>query len=130
MRQMLCVRVASFPVVSEDAAGTSVDVDGGLRLTTSILARAVAVEMPAEGAGGDFEQYDGDFDDGNDADDEPVLDYDEDGEPWAVDEMSERRRAGLERARAARAAAAARRARTALYHLLRRSFVRWRRQRL
>ena len=37
--------------------------------------------MPAEGAGGDFEQYDGDFDDGNDADDEPVLDDDEDGEP-------------------------------------------------
>ena len=64
--------------------------------------------MPAEGAGGDFEQYDGDFDDGNEADDEPVLDDDEDGEPWAVDEMSERRRAGLERSRAARAVAAAR----------------------
>ena len=67
--------------------------------------------MPAEGAGGDFEQADGDFDDGNDTDDEPVLDEDEDGEPWVVlDEMSERRRAGLERYRAARVAAAARRA--------------------
>ena len=53
--------------------------------------------MPAEGAGGDFEQYDEDFDDGNDADDEPVLDEDEDGEPWSVDEMSEFRRAGLDR---------------------------------
>ena len=66
--------------------------------------------MSAEGAGGDFEQADGDFDDGNDADDEPVLEEDEDSEPWAVDEMSERRRAGLERYRAARAAAAACRA--------------------
>ena len=73
-----CCACASLPRC-EDAAGTSVDVDGCLRLTTSVLARAVAVEMPAEGAGGDFEQYDGDFDDGNDADDEPVLDDDEDG---------------------------------------------------
>eukprot|EP00966_Prymnesium_polylepis_P154312 3562959-Prymnesium_polylepis.1 len=95
------VRARRFPLVCEDAAGTSVDVDGGLRLTTSVLARAVAGEMPAEGTGGDFEQYDGDFDDGNDADDEPVLDEDEDGEPWAVDEMSERRRAVLDRYRAA-----------------------------
>jgi hypothetical protein len=72
-----CCACASLPRC-EDAAGTSVDVDGCLRLTTSVLARAVTVEMPAEDAPGDF-------DDGNDANYKLMLDEEEDSQPGPDD---------------------------------------------
>ena len=67
------LRVTYWPSI-----GISVDVDGCLRLTTSVLARAVTVEMPAEDAPGDF-------DDGNDANYKLMLDEEEDSQPGPDD---------------------------------------------